>query len=153
MISIKSFFKVAPVLPPPPYTWLMTTVPATEGVGMGVGVGVGVGVGGIPDAVTEKSSIANPWSFPVSSGSCHRNQISCPLFTVTVSVAVKSGGCCPSNGAGKAQRGESRPAARRSIGAGNHTGVGYLILKSKNVGGVVAAVTPLLADVTDVKRG
>src|SRR5262245_21061563 len=87
MISIKSFFKAAPVLPPPPYTWLMTTVPATDGVGMGVGVGFGVGVGVIPDAVTEKSSIANPWSFPVSSGSCHRNQISCPLFTVTVSVA------------------------------------------------------------------
>ena len=38
-------------------------------------------------AVTEKSSIANPWSLPASSGSCHRSQISCPLLIVTVSVA------------------------------------------------------------------
>src|SRR5262245_9426469 len=41
----------------------------------------------MPFAVTEKSSIARPWSLPLSSGSCHRSQISWPLLTVTVSVA------------------------------------------------------------------
>src|SRR5215510_12234543 len=45
---------------------------------------------GTPLAVTEKSSTARPWSLPGSSGSCHRNQISCPALTVTVSVADKA---------------------------------------------------------------
>ena len=53
-------------------------------------------------AVTEKSSIAKPWSLPVSSGSCHRNQISCPSLTVTESVAdlaMRLAGALPSSAA------------------------------------------------------
>src|SRR5262249_24524133 len=40
-----------------------------------------------PCAVTEKSSIARPWSVPGSSGSCQRSQISWPAVAVSVSVA------------------------------------------------------------------
>ena len=71
------------------------------GVELGTGVGVGVGVGVPPaDAVTEKSSIAKPWSAPESSGSCQRNQISCPLLTVTLRVAdmgIRLAGALPSS--------------------------------------------------------
>ena len=41
------------------------------GVGVGVGLGVGVGDGGIPFAVIEKSSIANPSSELEASTSVH----------------------------------------------------------------------------------
>src|SRR5262245_15569455 len=47
-----------------------------------VTLGAGSG-GGAPLAVTEKSSIAMPWSLPVWSTSFHRSQISWPLATVT----------------------------------------------------------------------
>ena len=57
---------------------------------------------GEPPAVTEKSSTASPWSLPPSSGSCHRNQISRPLATVTASVAdltIRFPGALPSSAA------------------------------------------------------
>src|SRR5437868_3536866 len=40
-------------------------------------------VGPAPWGVTEKSSMARPWSLPASSTACQRSQISCPLLTVT----------------------------------------------------------------------
>src|SRR5687768_10810254 len=56
---MKSLVNGAPVLPPPPYTWLMTIpemvgggVGDPEGEGVGVGVGVSVGVAeGVTDIV------------------------------------------------------------------------------------------------------
>ena len=46
-----------------------------------------VSPGGMPFAVTERSSIARPWSFPAWSMSTHRSHTSCPLAIVMESVA------------------------------------------------------------------
>src|SRR5262245_36909702 len=43
--------------------------------------------GGTPFAVTDRSSMASPWSFPVWSMSTHRNHTSCPFAMVTGIVA------------------------------------------------------------------
>src|SRR5262245_51700838 len=91
--------------------------------------------GGMPLAVTDKSSIANPWSLPESSGSCHRSQISWPAFTVTVSVAamaVRLAAALPS----------SAPAVADAIGPVKLSG--WKVVHP--VDGVLAPViTPVLA--------
>src|SRR5215207_3224152 len=58
-ISTKSFLYGAPLLPPPPKTWLITTGGFGPGVGEGVGVGGGVGVG-VGEGVGVGLTLAEP---------------------------------------------------------------------------------------------
>ena len=59
-ISIKSFRKGAPELPPPPKIWVMTMLGEADGEGEGDGVGVGEGDGVGPPINTDAELLSAP---------------------------------------------------------------------------------------------
>ena len=100
---------------------------------------------------------------PLSSGSCHRSQISCPLATVTASVAeiaIRLAGALPSSvaadapvtGPVKLSAGTVVQPVAGVLAPVMTPEVGDLILEGERVGGGVAAIPPLLAHVADVER-